>query len=187
MLRWSTAHREATWIREPGMSLDFGPSGFEAYARLRILPDPTAPGQQTGDLEWPDEYPDRLPLLVDAVSALAPHTSTPDDAYYIVWNSGVSKTFPGIAHRVGIKDRDPSCLAEGPLSDLATWHRTLRLNAYDSPSFIWPRDRAWCIAWDVDPHFAGVGGTTAAIDALLALPRLHAVPHDPATQAPYYY
>ncbi|WP_084130793.1 hypothetical protein [Demequina sp. NBRC 110055] len=74
----------------------------------------------------------------------------------------MSKTLPRIGHRVGVRDRDPSYLAEGPLGDIATWHHTLRLDAYDSPSFVWPRDRAWCNAWDLDPH-------------------------DPATKAPYYY
>lgn len=187
MLRWSTAHRETDWIRQPGVSLDFGPAGFTASARLRSVPDPTAAGQQEGDLEWPDAYPRGIDLLVDAVAALTPHTATSDEAFYLVWDSGVSGTYPDVAHRVRVPDRDPSYVAEGRLADLPTWHEALRLAEYDSPSFIWPRDRAWCIAWDVDPHFAGVGGSNAAIAALLAVPRLHAVPHDPATKAQYYY
>jgi hypothetical protein len=32
----------------------FGPSGYEAYARVRFIPDPVAPGQAEADAPRPD-------------------------------------------------------------------------------------------------------------------------------------
>jgi len=53
-------------------------------------------------------------------------------------------------------------------------------------AFIWPADRAWCIAHDVDPHWAGIGADTAAIDQLVSHPRLDVVPADPRAPQPIY-
>ena len=54
------------------------------------------------------------------------------------------------------------------------------------PAFIWPGDRTWCLANDVDPHWAGIGADSAAIDELLADPRLDVVPADPHHAPPHY-
>jgi hypothetical protein len=51
---------------------------------------------------------------------------------------------------------------------------------------VWPADHAWCIANDVDPHWAGIGASVAAIDELLADPRLDIVRDDPGQAQPYY-
>jgi hypothetical protein len=48
-----------------------------------------------------------------------------------------------------------------------------------NPAFIWPADRAWCVTNDVDPHWAGIAATAAAIDDLLASPALDMVRADP--------
>lgn len=55
------------------------------------------------------------------------------------------------------------------------------------PAFIWPADHAWCIANDVDPHWAGIGADVSAIEQLLADPRLDVVPADPRQDQPFYY
>jgi hypothetical protein len=47
------------------------------------------------------------------------------------------------------------------------------------PAFIWPADRAWCVANAVDPHWAGIGADVSAIDELLADPRLDVVRANP--------
>ncbi|NTV38513.1 MAG: hypothetical protein HGA51_00935 [Demequinaceae bacterium] len=80
--------------------------------------------------------------------------------------------------RLEVPQRD-SFLIEGPLSGLSRWYDDLGLNPYDHPSFIWPADHAWCIAADVDPHWAGVGASAAAIERLLAAPGLDCVAADP--------
>ena len=54
------------------------------------------------------------------------------------------------------------------------------------PAFIWPADHAWCVANDVDPHWAGIGADTSAIDQLVADPRLDVVPADPRADQPCY-
>lgn len=54
------------------------------------------------------------------------------------------------------------------------------------PAFIWPADRTWCVANDVDPHWAGIGAETAAIDQLVADARIDVVPADPDQDPPSY-
>ena len=54
------------------------------------------------------------------------------------------------------------------------------------PAFIWPADRAWCLANDVDPHWAGIGAGALAIDGLVADPLLDVVPADPRLDQPSY-
>jgi len=55
-----------------------------------------------------------------------------------------------------------------------------------NPAFIWPADRSWCVADDVDPHWAGIGADRSAIDQLLADPRLDIVRADPREDPPHY-
>lgn len=55
-----------------------------------------------------------------------------------------------------------------------------------NPAFVWPADRTWCFAKDVDPHWAGIGADRAAISDLLAAPGLDVVPADPAAPQPAY-
>ena len=55
-----------------------------------------------------------------------------------------------------------------------------------SSTFIWPADHAWCVAHDVDPHYAGIGASSAAVADLLAQPDLDVVPADPRVEQPYY-
>lgn len=55
------------------------------------------------------------------------------------------------------------------------------------PAFVWPADRRWCFANDVDPHWAGIGAEDAAIKALLADPELDVVRARPDDAQPLYY
>jgi hypothetical protein len=82
-------------------------------------------------------------------------------------------------------------LFRGPLADVGRWDAAqewpagYRLDAAE-PAFIWPPDHTWCLANDVDPHWAGVGGTTALISSLMTDPRLDLVPADPAEDQPFF-
>ncbi|HEX2893442.1 MAG TPA: hypothetical protein VHO29_05510 [Marmoricola sp.] len=58
--------------------------------------------------------------------------------------------------------------------------------AEDRPAFVWPADQAWCPAFDVDPHWAGVGSSAAAVEALLVEPGLDVVVADPLVRQPAY-
>jgi len=83
-------------------------------------------------------------------------------------------------------------LFRGSISDVGDWGAAdawpgqPRLHMPD-PAFIWPADHAWCVANDVDPHWAGIGADVAAIDELLADPRLDVVPADPHQDQPSYW
>lgn len=80
----------------------------------------------------------------------------------------------------------------GPLADVgswddaADWPRPSRLDGA-TPAFVWPADRAWCFAWDVDSHWAGLGGTPSTISELASDTRLDVVPADPSVKQPHYW
>jgi hypothetical protein len=82
-------------------------------------------------------------------------------------------------------------LFRGAVSDFGDWGAAEmwpgkpRLHMPD-PAFIWPADHAWCIANDVDPHWAGIGADVSVIDELLADPELNVVPADPREDRPSY-
>jgi hypothetical protein len=80
-------------------------------------------------------------------------------------------------------------LFRGSLSNAGDWGVTgcswTGTKPYE-PAFIWPADRAWCVACDVDPHWAGIGADTAVITRLIADPRLDAVDADPSGEQPAY-
>lgn len=82
-------------------------------------------------------------------------------------------------------------LFRGPLSDFGDWGAAEERPGQPrmwmpDPAFIWPADHAWCVANDVDPHWAGIGADVPAIDELLADPRLDVVVADPHTDQPVY-
>ncbi|MFP5372124.1 MAG: hypothetical protein ACLGI3_15455, partial [Actinomycetes bacterium] len=82
-------------------------------------------------------------------------------------------------------------LFRGPLAEVGSWDTAqgcpgqCELGAAQ-PAFVWPADRAWCFAQDVDPHWAGIGGGTPLVDQLVADPLLDVVRADPATEQPLY-
>jgi hypothetical protein len=82
-------------------------------------------------------------------------------------------------------------LFHGPLDEVGDWDTArhqpdhLRLGGAE-PAFVWPDDHAWCVARDVDPHWAGIGGSKALVDRLQSDPRLDAVVADPTQPQPSY-
>ncbi|GIE89658.1 hypothetical protein SAMN06264365_118138 [Actinoplanes regularis] len=82
-------------------------------------------------------------------------------------------------------------LFRGRLADIGDWDAAEmwpgqpRLDMPD-PAFVWPADHAWCVANDVDPHWAGIGADLSAIDELIANPDIDVVPADPREDQPYY-
>ena len=201
----------------------FGPAGFDAYARLRLLPDPVRLGQSENDAEAEDWRTQQLPRLFEI---LATRTTTPHDCYFCVWegfgqaelvidNDAVCMgdenprdqferaaaqpglapqrgDSPSITHapKVAVPNR-AYWLFRGPLAEIGTWDNAQawpgrwRLDEAE-PAFVWPADHAWCVARDVDPHWAGIGGHTLLIEQLIADPRLDVVLADPTTKQPFY-
>jgi hypothetical protein len=64
-------------------------------------------------------------------------------------------------------------LLEGPLDAAGE----LAMTAYDqSPSLLWPDDRTWLVATDVDLDSTYLGGSAALVRELLGAGHLEAVP-----------
>jgi len=202
--------------------VEFGPAGFDAYARLRFLPDPVRPGQNENEAVREDWRDHQLPVLFDV---LATQTAAPDDCFFCVWegfgsgnvvadddamyvDAGTDPARFDPDARPGWRPapvasssvpRTPQVvvphraywLFRGPLADVGSqddaeqWPRPSRLGGAQ-PAFVWPADHAWCLAWDVDPHWAGIGGTSALISQLAADPRLDVAPADPTEEQPRY-
>lgn len=166
----------------------FGPQEFSAYARLRFLPDPTSPGQEEPERGVDD--PDEFELLRSALDVLGEHTHTPEDVYFCMWDGwGTPPALEGLP-MVSVPERS-YFLIRGALMDLGDWQTPERMPTgpgFDPPppAFIWPADHAWCLAYDVDSHYAGIGATPDAITQLVAHPALDAVPAAPDEQHPYY-
>jgi hypothetical protein len=49
-----------------------------------------------------------------------------------------------------------------------------------SPNLLWPADRSWCLATEIDFDSTLIGGPQELIDALLQCPGLEAWPVSPA-------
>jgi len=178
----------ADWVARSDLPWDrlvtFGPAGFDAYARLRFLPDPVRRGQRESDAHPDWRSPDQAATLL---AVLAGHTATPDDCFVGLWDGlGGPQSTPDAAS-FAVPHRS-YWLVRGPLTDLLgsapEWLAPYLVDGL--PAFVWPADRAWCVARDVDPHWAGIGGTAALVSRLVTDPRLDVVPADPADEQPAY-
>jgi len=167
----------------------FGPSGFEAYARLRFIPDPTRVGQREADTEVPYDHLCDLDQARRAFDQLAQHTATADHCYFCIWDGYPYNHLPGSGHHVGLNLPHRSfLLMEGPLQALRTWETDLGQGGpLVPPALVWPADHTWCFVSDVDPHWAGIGASSKAIKQLLDDPVLDVVGADPNLPQPYYY
>lgn len=177
----------ADWIvnsRTPWRQLaGFGPSGFQAYGRLRYLPDPQFQGQAETEVDLSAGHPSDLDAARRALLHLAAFTNTPNECYFCVWD-GITST-PEDGPSVAIPNRRYLLFA-GALDEIRQWEQTGPSNSGVPPAFVWPADRRWCFASDIDPHWAGIGAERAAIDTLTAASDVDVVHADPEVQpAPY--
>jgi hypothetical protein len=198
----------ADWISGSDVAwsqlVTFGPPGFGAYARLRFLRDPAYEGEtevEAGRTAIGDGR-DQWPTLAET---LAPYTRTADDCYFYLWEGWPLMSVDGCRPRgsVGTALSGPKVtvprraavparayfLFRGPLSDIGGWSDPEivpgELEGLE-PAFIWPTDQAWCVANDVDPHWAGIGADPSLIQRLLIEPRLDCVEADPTAEQPAY-
>jgi hypothetical protein len=190
-LEWWSDPTVAGWLAESGTPwmqlVTFGPAGFDAYARLRFIPDPTRPGQQEADVELPEDHPSDLARAQLALHRLAAFTSTPDECYFGVWEGYSTIGLPPGVPLFDLPHRRYAVL-RGSVRDIDGWSDDIGGGlAIPPPAFVWPADRRWCFASDVDPHWAGIGAARAAVEALLVEPGLDVVPvADPAGAQPSY-
>lgn len=172
------------WYRLAGR----GPLGFQKYARLNFIPDPGFAGQRTSDVEFEQNELSELGQVGVALNILAKHTTTPGECYFAMWDGWDSITVASPPN-FKIPNRD-YFLFQASLADYEDWSSTdpVRWPYGDSPdpAFIWPADHAWCITNDVDPHFATVAASSAAIIQIHADPHVDSVPDDPDVEPPYW-
>lgn len=191
-LRGASSAEPADWIS--GLSFreatSFGPSGFAAYARLRYIPDPTRTGQSENEVEVSEDHLSDLDQARRAFAHLARHTGTAERCYVGIWdgyNDDRLPVGPGPPVMLHLPHRS-YLLMEGPLAALRFWETDLGAGApLVPPAFVWPADHAWIFVSDVDPHWAGIGASTEAIEDLIEDPVLDVVAADPNLSQPSYH
>lgn len=182
-LRFETDVAEAAWVEtdtrweERGADLLLGPAGFAAYARVLAVPDPQYEGQAEAEID--DAIIDSMPgddeLVAETVSLLLPATSTPDDLRFLLWDGWPYEPRLPRSGRFDVHGMRTCALASGTIGDWVDWSGSSPERGYP-PAFVWPADRAWCLAYDVDSHFLGVGGSEEAVARVLAESSRTAVP-----------
>lgn len=192
-LRYHPDPSPADWLAASGAPagqlIVFGPAGFDAYARLRFIPDPTAPGQLETDATVPDDHPSDLAQVGRALRLLAAFTATPEVCWFCLWEGYADAPLPPAVRQGPLVELPHRryALLRGDLSDIDAWAARLGDGQNIAPpAFVWPADHAWCVAADVDPHWAGVAASRAAVDALVADPQLDVVAADPGVDQPRY-
>ncbi|WP_260681840.1 hypothetical protein [Gordonia rubripertincta] len=193
---WITRRRDATDDVASGQAWKalalFGPPEFEAYARVRFRPDPDGPHQGVPREDFTQAVYAGYEhgIVARTCRALAAETRSSDDCYFAIWAGypGVLSPLPG-GPRMHIPNRDYH-LYVGTLSDLKAWEQPLTHETpallHDPPAFVWPADRAWCLASDVDPHWAGIGADTTTIRALTTRDDIDVVTADRYGRQPFY-
>lgn len=196
MLRFCPEVSPADWITrsdDPWKSLAlFGPPGFEAYARVRFIPDPDRPHQSapSEDFAEPAYQGDEHAIVARTCRALAASTGSTEECFFAIWAgyAGVVSPLPG-GPRMHIPHRDYHLYA-GSLSDLEEWEKPWTPDTpalcENLPAFVWPADHAWCLASDTDPHWAGIGSDTTTIRALMTRDDIDVVFADRYARQPFY-
>ncbi|MBF6205714.1 MULTISPECIES: hypothetical protein [Nocardia] len=91
--------------------------------------------------------------------------------------------------RVRIPARD-YLLFRGPLREAGQWGAADLLPGWsrpiNSPNLIWPADRAWFVATEIDLPWTGVAGSAALIEALRADAALDVEETQPSDSPPYW-
>lgn len=196
-LKPCTGLSPADWITTSELPwwqlVTLGPAGFEAYARLRFIPDPEFDGQSEGAVEVSADHPSDIAQLRTALALLAGYTSTPDSYYLAYWDGWGLEHFPPDVQRspqLQVPERS-YYLLRGQANDLMGKSESRPdqpdQHAPPRPAFVWPADRAWCITADVDPHWAGIAASHATMSQLFAGTNLDLVPTDPGVDQPHYW
>lgn len=122
--------------------------------------------------------PQELAILCDVLAA---YTSTPDLCSIGVWEGygwlEMADPSPGPELRL---DQRTFLVRQGPIENarLVGWRSWDGTFISEPPTLIWPSDRAWFLAGDVDLDSTYIGGSAALVTAILAQPGLEAWPAD---------
>lgn len=168
-------------------TLWFGSAGFEAHARVLQLPDPAYDRQPESELA--DEVLDGTPSDVELVTGIVDVLgSSSDDLRFLQWDGYPYRPALPATSRFDLVGLRQYVLARGTVGDWARWVADAAEphgRAFP-PAFAWPADRTWCVAFDVDAHFAGVGASEEAITRLLDAEGLTTVRASRESRPPLY-
>lgn len=193
MLQFCVDTAAADWIEESGTPWTtralFGPLVFDAYARLRLLPDPEHEGQRWGDARPNLAVHGGGEIVARACSAIASVAGVPERCFFAIWDgySGVSDEVPdALAFRIPNRGY---FLYEGAVEDAERWvDAPVRCPAMfaNPPAMVWPSDRSWFIGCDTDVHWAGISASQQVIAHLVARDDMDVVSADPTDRLPFY-
>lgn len=187
VLRFEPDTGHADWLlREPGGWQELvtaGPRGYEADVRVLPAAEDTLSGRGT----W---------------SRLVPHlraaTSTPDDCVHALWQGATGVAAgdePGLPDAVlagptlTLLDDEGSPVREyrlfrGPVHEVGRWGSRDPATGRSTddelppPHLLWPADRAWFVASDVDADDTSVSGPGPLVEAIRGDPALATVRPD---------
>ena len=139
----------------------YGAPGFDVYVRIALA-------------QGPDDVDPEQPALRVALATLATCTATPETGYAAIWEGWTSRDPAPRAPRLPIPNR-AMLLFTGPVRALRdapslAWYGSAR--CCQEPHLVWPEDRAWCVACEVDEEIEfTVGcsvGASRALESALA-------------------
>ncbi len=146
----------AQWLLRPGADwwdlVRYGPPGFDVYVRIAF-----------------SENDDGDDAVRAALVALASHTSTVGKCHVAVWEGWCGTPPIREAPRFEIPNRE-MLLFTGPVNAL----RDAPALAWDyqgipvAPHLVWPEDRAWCLACEVDEEIEFTVGCSHLVAHALA-------------------
>jgi len=142
----------------------YGPPGFDVYVRIAFPQDSEAdagspPGEAPAD------------AVRVALATLGSYTTTPANGYAAIWEGWVGGEPAPHAPRVEIPDR-AMLLFTGPVEALRdapalAWYGSAAGVAQE-PHLVWPEDRAWCLACEVDEEIEFTVGCAEEASQALA-------------------
>src|SRR5579859_7627540 len=142
----------------------YGPPGFDVYVRIAFPPDS---GADAGNP--PGEEP--VDAVRTALATLGSYTTTPSTGYAAIWEGWVSGEPAPQAPRLEIPHR-AMLLVTGPVDALRdapalAWYGSASGVAQE-PHLVWPEDRAWCLACEVDEEIEFTVGCSREASQALA-------------------
>lgn len=172
-LRGTTAHRLMQWPQVWALPL-FDDSAIEYCVDAGLAP-----------IACPDEG--RLPRQVAPMiqQVLSAHTDTAAPCWFGVWIGFGNEYREGIpgTRRLAAEHREWD-LFRAPLDALALNFFDVDEFFYQSANIVWPDDRSWCLATDIDLNSTYLGGTKALIEAVLRNEALEA--YEVSADDPFY-
>lgn len=162
-LRGTTAHRLMRWPQVWALP-QFDSSAIEYCVDAGLAP-----------IAGPDEgwLPPQVARVIQQV--LSAHADTVAPCWFGVWIGFAHEYREGIpaTHRLSTKYREWD-LFRAPLDALTLNFFDVGEFFYQTANIVWPDDRSWCLATDIDLNSSYLGGTKALIEAVLRHEELEA-------------